>query len=200
MVFTGYENIVSYKLLYTSYSRLSPQRVCEYGKQLKKRRQQRKTFSPWWGSSKRTKNESVTSAPTNVHTHTRTHMQLQVKTSFVRGGRAGGDIQGPPLLARQKTRKRRDTLNAYVRVFVSLLYTHTHQRGLRKSASVVVSRLNASNHLALIFFLIFIFIFNCFSLSFFSADVALSHYAKPFVFVIVLQLSFKVAFSRCVHV
>lgn len=64
----------------------------------------------------------------------------------------------------------------------------------------MVSRLNASNHLALIFFLIFIFIFNCFSLSFFSADVALSHYAKPFVFVIVLQLSFKVAFSRCVHV
>lgn len=49
-------------------------------------------------------------------------------------------------------------------------------------------------------FLIFIFIFNCFSLSFFSADVALSHYAKAFVFVIVLQLSFKVAFSRCVHV
>lgn len=130
MVFTGYENIVVtnrclYKLLYTSYSRLSPYRVCEYGKQLKKRRQQRKTFSPWWGSSKRTKNESVTSAPTNVHTHTHTHAAVG-ENKFSAGRQGWRRHIGTPLLARQKTRKRRDTLNAYVRVFVSLLYTHTH--------------------------------------------------------------------------
>lgn len=117
------------------------------------------------------------------------------------GSRRVRDI-GTPMLARQRTRRRRDTLCVCVSASVCG-GAHTQRCALRKSAHVLVSSLNAWNHLALIFFSsIFIFIFNCFSACFLLMlhCYSLCLIMQSLLFLLLFCRSLLTLPSRCVHV